>query len=98
MGEPDVSAYDAVVPYMSVSAEYCGTGVDHDVVADLGVSVHALDRVAVRSEREASGSETGCGDAFTAAMADSLMRGTDLLVACHAGTRAGALKAQEEPF
>ena len=41
---------------------------------------------------------TGCGDAFTAAMADSLMRGSNLVEACHAGTRAGALKAQEEPF
>ncbi len=41
---------------------------------------------------------TGCGDAFTAALADSLMRGSSLLEACHAGTRAGALKAQEEPF
>ena len=41
---------------------------------------------------------TGCGDAFTAALADALMRGLSLLEACHAGTRAGALKAQEEPF
>ena len=41
---------------------------------------------------------TGCGDAFTAAMADSLMRGSNLVEACQAGTRAGALKAQEEPF
>ena len=41
---------------------------------------------------------TGCGDAFTAAMADSLMRGATLVEACQAGTRAGALKAQEEPF
>ena len=41
---------------------------------------------------------TGCGDAFTAALADALMRNQSLLEACHAGTRAGALKAQEEPF
>ena len=41
---------------------------------------------------------TGCGDAFTAALADALMRRQTLLEACHAGTRAGALKAQEEPF
>jgi len=41
---------------------------------------------------------TGCGDAFTAALADALMRNLSLLEACHAGTRAGALKAQEEPF
>ena len=41
---------------------------------------------------------TGCGDAFTAAMADSLMRGASLVEACQAGTREGALKAQEEPF
>ena len=41
---------------------------------------------------------TGCGDAFTAAMADSLMRGSTLVEACQAGTREGALKAQEEPF
>ena len=33
-----------------------------------------------------------------AAMADALMRGATLVEACQAGTRAGALKAQEEPF
>ena len=48
--------------------------------------------------RVPSRNTTGCGDAFTAAMADSLMRGSSLLDACQAGTRAGAFKAQQEPF
>lgn len=41
---------------------------------------------------------TGCGDAFTAGLAYSLMRGCDLLAACHEGTMAGAAKAQEKPI
>ncbi len=41
---------------------------------------------------------TGCGDAFTAGLAYSLMRGCDLLAACHEGIMAGAAKAQEKPI
>ncbi len=48
--------------------------------------------------RVPSKNTTGCGDAFTAAMADALMKGSSILDACQAGTRAGAFKAQEEPF
>ncbi len=58
-----------------------------------GADLEHLDALRVPSRNT-----TGCGDAFTAAMADSLMRGSSLLEACQAGTRAGALKAQEEPF
>lgn len=56
------------------------------------------DLVHVDALRVKARNTTGCGDAFTAALADSLMRGKSLLEACHAGTRSGALKAQEEPF
>jgi fructose-1-phosphate kinase PfkB-like protein len=58
-----------------------------------GQELEHLDALRVQSRNT-----TGCGDAFTAAMADSLMRGLSLLDACQAGTRAGAFKAQEEPF
>ncbi|MBQ5391586.1 MAG: hypothetical protein IIU44_04375 [Spirochaetales bacterium] len=68
-------------------------GVKGTFIHEVGHELAHIDALRVRSQNT-----TGCGDAFTAAMADSLMRGTDLLVACHAGTRAGALKAQEEPF
>lgn len=48
--------------------------------------------------RVRSHNTTGCGDAFTAGLAYSLMQGDNLLAACHAGTRTGAQKAQEAPF
>lgn len=68
-------------------------GVKGCFIHEVGCELAHIDALRVRSQNT-----TGCGDAFTAAMADSLMRGADLLAACHAGTRAGALKAQEEPF
>lgn len=52
-----------------------------------------IDAVKVRSRNT-----TGCGDAFTAALALSLLKGDDLAKACLEGVREGALKAQERPF
>lgn len=54
--------------------------------------------VHIGSLRVKSRNTTGCGDAFTAGLAYSLMRGCDLLAACHEGTMAGAAKAQEKPI
>ena len=68
-------------------------GVKGCFIHEVGRELSHIDALRVRSQNT-----TGCGDAFTAAMADSLMKGSNLLVACHAGIRAGALKAQEEPF
>ncbi len=48
--------------------------------------------------RVKSRNTTGCGDAFTAGLAYSIMQGDDLIAACHAGSRTGAQKAQEVPF
>ncbi len=48
--------------------------------------------------RVRSRNTTGCGDAFTAGLAYSIMKGSDLLAACHEGSRTGAQKAQEVPF
>lgn len=52
-----------------------------------------IDALKVRSRNT-----TGCGDAFTAALALSLLKGDDLAKACLEGVREGALKAQERPF
>ena len=68
-------------------------GVKGCFIHEVGRELSHIDALRVRSQNT-----TGCGDAFTAAMADSLMKGSNLLAACHAGIRAGALKAQEEPF
>ena len=53
VGEPDVSAYGAVVSYESVSAEDCGSGVDDDIVSNLRMSVDAFDRFSVLANGEA---------------------------------------------
>lgn len=56
------------------------------------------DLVHIGALRVRSRNTTGCGDAFTAGLAYSIMQGESLIEACHAGSRTGAQKAQEVPF
>ena len=46
MGQPDPRADHAPVAHMRLSAEDAGAGIDRDVIADIGMALHALLRLA----------------------------------------------------